>query len=238
VSTTAIEEKSPKVLIGMQAGLSIAIGYMPIALTFGLLAKTTGLTVMETFMMSILVFAGASQYIALSLLALGTGAFEIVLTTFIVNIRHFLMSASLNEKVEEAPKYIKAIYSFGITDETFSVAATKDGKISTGFLFGLISVSYGSWVIFSGVGHVIGSSLPSTLQESMGIALYAMFVGLLVPSIKQHRKVIYLAGLAGLLNTVFIQIMPTGWAIVSATIISSFVVELLVGKKGEQQSGH
>jgi 4-azaleucine resistance transporter AzlC len=237
VSTTAIDKKSPQLFFGMQAGISIAIGYMPIALTFGLLAKTTGLTVMETFLMSLLVFAGASQYISLSLLALGTGAFEIVLTTFIVNIRHFLMSASLNEKVEAAPKFIKALYSFGITDETFSVAATKEGKITTGFLFGLISVSYGSWVIFSGIGHVIGSSLPTTLQESMGIALYAMFVGLLVPSIKKHRKVIYLAGLAGLLNTIFIQFMAIGWAIVSATIVSSIVIELLVRSK-EEQGGH
>jgi 4-azaleucine resistance transporter AzlC len=237
VATSAIEKKSPQLIFGMQAGISIAIGYMPIALTFGLLAKTTGLTVMETFLMSLLVFAGASQYISLSLLALGTGAFEIVLTTFIVNIRHFLMSASLNERVEVAPKFIKALYSFGITDETFSVAATKEGKITTGFLFGLISVSYGSWVIFSGIGHAIGSSLPTTLQESMGIALYAMFVGLLVPSIKKHRKVIYLAGLAGLLNTLFIQFMATGWAIVSATIVSSIVVELLVRSK-EEQGGH
>ncbi|KAA0547687.1 AzlC family ABC transporter permease [Bacillus sp. BGMRC 2118] len=220
--------------MGVQAGISIAIGYMPIALTFGLLAKTTGLTVGETFLMSLLVFAGASQYIALSLIAAGTGAFEIVLTTFIVNIRHFLMSASLNEKVEEAPRIFKAIYAFGITDETFSVAATKEGKLATGFLFGLVSVSYGSWVVFSGVGHVIGSSLPSTLQESMGIALYAMFVGLLVPSIKKHQKVLYLAALAGFLNFVFVLFMAKGWAIVAATLISSVVIEVVTMKKGEQ----
>ncbi|MBM6617175.1 AzlC family ABC transporter permease [Bacillus sp. RD4P76] len=221
--------------MGVQAGVSIAIGYMPIALTFGLLAKTTVLTVGETFLMSLLVFAGASQYIALSLIAAGTGAFEIVLTTFIVNIRHFLMSASLNEKVETAPKFLKAIYAFGITDETFSVAAIKEGKLTTGFLFGLVTVSYGSWVVFSGVGHVIGSSLPATLQESMGIALYAMFVGLLVPSIKKHQKVLYLAALAGVLNFIFVIFMAKGWAIVAATLISSVVVELIVMKKGEQR---
>lgn len=229
-----MERKSPQVIVGIQAGISIAIGYMPIALTFGLLAKTTGLTVGETFLMSLLVFAGASQYIALSLIAAGTGAFEIVLTTFIVNIRHFLMSASLNEKVESAPKFAKAIYAFGITDETFSVAATKEGRLTTGFLFGLVTVSYGSWVVFSGVGHVIGSSLPSTLQESMGIALYAMFVGLLVPSIKKHRKVLYLAAFAGILNSVFVLFMAKGWAIVVATLISSVVIELIETKKGEQ----
>jgi 4-azaleucine resistance transporter AzlC len=233
---TAIGKNSSQIIYGMQAGISIAIGYMPIALTFGLLAKATGLTVTETFLMSLLVFAGASQYIALNLLALGTGAFEIVLTTFIVNIRHFLMSASLTEKIEDAPKPIRALFSFGITDETFSVVATKDGKISASFLFGVISVSYGSWVINSVIGHLIGSSLPSTLQESMGIALYAMFVGLLVPSLKKQRKVVYLAGLAAVLNIVFYQVIDPGWAIVSATLLSSVLVELLTVRK-EKQDG-
>ncbi|NEY70714.1 AzlC family ABC transporter permease [Bacillus mesophilus] len=207
---------------------------MPIALTFGLLAKATGITVTETFLMSLLVFAGASQYIALSLLSIGTGAFEIVLTTFIVNIRHFLMSASLYEKLEDAPKPIKALYSFGITDETFSLVATREGKISTGFMFGVISISYGSWVVNSVVGYLIGSSLPSTLQESMGIALYAMFVALLVPSLKKQRKVLYLAGLAAILNSIFYQFMAPGWAIVSATLISSVLVEVLVRRRVNQ----
>ncbi len=237
LSITAIEKNSSQFMYGIQSGISIAIGYMPIAITFGLLAKATGLSVTETFLMSLLVFAGASQYIALNLLALGTGAFEIILTTFIVNIRHFLMSASINEKVESAPKPIKAIYSFGLTDETFSVAAIKDGKISTGFICGVIFISYSSWVINSVIGHLIGSNLPSNLQESMGIALYAMFVGLLIPSLKKHRKVIYLAGIAAVFNLIFYQIMAPGWAIVSATLISAVVVEILV-KKREKQDGN
>ncbi|KPC99332.1 Inner membrane protein YgaZ [Geobacillus sp. BCO2] len=97
---------------GVQAGATIAIGYMPIALAFGLLAKTTGLTFAETVLMSIVVFAGASQYIALSLLSAGTGVFEIVLTTFVLNIRHFLMSASLNEKAGPDALWKKALYAF------------------------------------------------------------------------------------------------------------------------------
>jgi 4-azaleucine resistance transporter AzlC len=214
---------------GFQAGISIAIGYFPIALTFGLLAKTTGLTILETVLMSMIVFAGASQYISLSLLTLGTGIFEIILTTFIVNIRHFLMSASLNEKVDDDRTLYKAIYSFGITDETFSVAATKEGNVSTGYIFGVISVSYASWVVNSGVGHLVGASLPETLQESMTVALYAMFIGLLVPSLKKSTKAIFLASLAAAFNTIFTfsKLLSTGWAIVIATILSAVIVETI-----------
>jgi 4-azaleucine resistance transporter AzlC len=212
---------------GVQAGMSIAIGYMPIALTFGLLAKTTGLTLWETVMMSVIVFAGASQYIALNLLTLGTGGFEIVLTTFILNIRHFLMAAALNEKAEQESLWKKALYAFGITDETFSVAAMKPGKVNASYMLGLIFVSYGSWVISSGVGHVVGERLPKSLQESMSVALYAMFIGLLVPTLKKQRKVIWLACLAAAFHSILLLglHMSKGWAIVISTLLASVLVQ-------------
>ncbi|MBB5325055.1 4-azaleucine resistance transporter AzlC [Anoxybacillus tepidamans] len=214
---------------GAQAGISIAIGYMPIALTFGLLAKTTGLTLSETVMMSMIVFAGASQYIALNLLSLGTGVFEIVLTTFILNIRHFLMSASLNEKAESDALWKKALYAFGITDETFSVAAMKEGNVSASYMFGLITLSYGSWVVNSGIGHLVGARLPQSLQESMSVALYAMFIGLLVPALKKQRKTIWLAGLAAVVNSVLLLLfhMSKGWAIVIATLLAAVIVQYI-----------
>ena len=235
----AIGRESSEFKKGIQAGISIGIGYFPIALTFGLLAKTSGLSIYETVLMSLIVFAGASQYISLSLIAYGTGVFEIVLTTFIVNIRHFLMSATLNEKVVDDHLLNKMFYSFGITDETFSVAATREDTVTTGYMFGIISVSYSSWVVFSGVGHLIGASLPQTLQESMGVALYAMFIGLLVPSMKKSVKVVFLALLGAIFNSIFTlgHIMAQGWAIVSATLMSAVImemVELLKSKRGVQ----
>jgi 4-azaleucine resistance transporter AzlC len=239
METTLAVRKSSQFRQGVQAGISIAIGYMPIALTFGLLAKTTGLGLFETVLMSMIVYAGASQYISLNLLALGTGIFEIVLTTFIVNIRHFLMSASLNEKAEKDKLWKKALYAFGITDETFSVVATKEGTVTTSYILGVNAISYGSWVISSGIGHVVGASLPQSLQESMSVALYAMFIGLLVPALKKQRKTIWLAGFAAILNSVFSLVfkLSTGWAIVSATLLSAVIVEFFYRERGEADNG-
>lgn len=232
MTSTTLEKKQSSFLQGAQAGISIAIGYMPAALTFGLLAKTTGLTLYETILTSFIVFAGAAQYIFLSLLAVGTGAIEIIFTTFIVNIRHFLMSASLSEKVEEDSLWKKAIYSFGLTDETFSVASFKEGKVSTGYMFGLILISYSSWVINSGLGHVIGASLPKIIQESMSIALYAMFIGLLIPSLKKQRKILFLAVIASVFNSLCVAsgFISTGWGIVISTITAAVLVELFYSK--------
>ncbi|MCA1320183.1 AzlC family ABC transporter permease [Bacillus tianshenii] len=240
MATTIATRNSSSFRNGLHAGVSIAIGYVPIAITFGLLAKSAGLTVTETVMMSLLVFAGAAQYMSLNMIVLGSGVFEIVMTTFILNIRHFLMSASLNEKVEEEKLWKKSLYSFGITDETFSVAATKEGTIRTGYMFGVIFISYSSWVVSSGIGHAIGSSLPDSLQESMAVALYAMFVGLLVPSFKKHRKVVVLAGIAAMLNTVFTLVLgiAPGWSIVLATLVSAVGVEIIfrnVVEEGEKR---
>lgn len=229
MSDFAIGKESSEFKKGLQAGISIGIGYFPIALTFGLLAKTTGLSLYESLLMSMVVFAGASQYISLSLIAYGTGIFEIILTTFIVNIRHFLMSTSLNEKCEDDHLGKKMLYSFGITDETFSVVATREGTAATGFMFGVNLLAYSSWVIFTGLGHLIGASLPQTLQESMGVALYAMFIGLLVPSLKKNVKVVFLASLAAIFNSIFTLggIMAQGWAIVVSTILSAIIIELI-----------
>ncbi|MGD7009081.1 AzlC family ABC transporter permease [Metabacillus sp. 84] len=228
----AVERKS-SFSEGLQAGISIAVGYMPVALAFGLIAKSTGLSIAEAVMMSLFVFAGAAQYISLNLIAAGTGAFEIVLTTFIMNIRHFLMAASLNERAEEERPWIKALYAFGITDETFSVASVKPGTLSSSYLFGLIFISYSSWVAFSGIGHWAGQLLPLLLQESMSIALYALFIGLLVPSLKACRKVMVLAVSAAVLNSFFVLsgLFSAGWAIVLSTLISSIGIEVIWRKK-------
>ncbi|MFO1445486.1 AzlC family ABC transporter permease [Bacillus sp. Bva_UNVM-123] len=222
---------------GLQSGITLAIGYAPVAMTFGLLAKTTGLSFSEAVLMSIIVFAGASQFISLSLISLGTGAFEIILTTFIVNIRHFLMSTVLNEKSEEDHLLYKIIYSFGVTDESFSVAAMKDGEVGKSFMFGLNGISYLSWVVFTGLGFLLGAGLPQILQESMSIALYAMFIGLLVPSMKKSAKVIFLAVLAACFNTIFTltNVLSTGWSIVCSTLLASIIIEAIEGMKNKQR---
>ncbi len=215
---------------GLQGGISIAIGYMPVALTYGFIAKTTGLSLLETVLMSMIVYAGASQYMALDMISKQIGMFEIIFTTFIVNIRHLLLTASLNEKVEQDKPWKKAIYAFGVTDETFSVAAVQKEKLKTGYMFGLTIIAYSSWVLFSGIGYLAGSSLPGLFQEGMSIALYAMFIGLLVPSMKGNKKVIFLAVLAALFNSLFVisGALSAGWSIVLSTLISATLIEVIV----------
>lgn len=229
---TATVQKRPNSAVskGLMAGVGIAIGYTPAAITFGLLAKSTGLSFIETFAMSVFVYAGAAQYMALNLIAIGTGAFEIIFTTFIVNIRHLLMSATVSEKLEDTHPKKKAGLAFGITDEVFAVTTTQEGKMKAAFLFGVALIAYSSWVINTAIGYYVGAILPDSLQQSMAIALYAMFIALLMPSLKKHRKVVSLAILAALLNSIFSLFLPTGWSIICATVGSSIAIELIERK--------
>ncbi len=227
----SIQEKKSDYFKGIVAGVSIAIGYLPVALTYGFIAETTGLSLLETIAMSAFVFAGAAQYMSLSLIAVGTGALEIIFTTFIINIRHLLMSTAINEKAVKDHPIIKGIYAFGMTDEVFAVSSTKEGRLTSSYILGVASIAYSSWVINSGIGYAIGSSLPATLQQSMSIALYALFIALLVPSLKKHRKIVWLATFAALFNSILTMVIATGWAIIIATLASAILVEIIYSKK-------
>lgn len=232
---SAVNKTNVDFINGFKAGISIAIGYAPAALAFGLLAKSTGLTFDQALGLSIFVYAGAAQYMALNLIALGIGSLEIIFTTFVVNIRHLLMSAALHEKTENDALFKKIIYSFGLTDEVFAVASTREGKLSSNYMFGLVLIAYASWVVHTGIGYALGSILPSFLQTGMTIALYAMFIGLLIPSIKKQKAALYLAISAAILNSIFSVFIPSGWAIVLATLGAVFLWEMVSSKKERTQ---
>lgn len=222
---------------GLAAGLPIMIGYLPVAMAFGILSKTTGITLGESFSLSAIVFAGASQFIALNLLSIGAGIGEVILTTFIVNLRHFLMSASLSAKIGDVKNSMKPIIAFGITDEVFSVASFREGALSVPFILGAELISYASWVAGTIGGFLLGQILPEMLRSSMGIALYAMFVALLVPQVKKSKPILVMALCAGAFNSLLnaLHFLPQSWclliAIVSVSLGGTFFI------KGEEREG-
>ncbi len=186
---------------GFITGLPVFFSYLPIAITFGLLTRAAGLEMLQTFSFSALVFAGASQFVALNLLNLGAGFLEIIITTFLVNLRHLLMSASLYTKIID-PRLIP-ILGFGVTDESFAVAGIREGPITVPFLAGLQLVGYLGWVGGTVLGYVAGEFLPEALQAGMGFALYALFIALIAPP----------ASRSGLIFTVAIIAAGINWAL-------------------------
>lgn len=227
---------------GIKAGLPIAIGYIPIAITFGLVAKGAGIPNIISILMSLVIFAGASQFIGVQLITLGVTPWEIIMTTFILNLRHFLMSASLVQKLPHGtPKKILGLLSFGITDESFTVASLrKEEQLSPSFVLGLNIVGYCAWNLGTMIGVFMATGLPSSIQLSMGIAFYAMFIGLIVPSIRDSQPVLVICLIAGSINAglsllPFFSFLSSGWCIIITTLITATIGTIIYpkGVKGQ-----
>lgn len=213
---------------GVKAGMPVAIGYIPIAVAFGILAKSLDVPNLISLMMSVFIYAGASQFIGLNLLAIGSSLGEIVLTTFLLNLRHFLMSAALSQRIDaKISKNWRLLLSFGVTDETFALSALKTEKsLSRYFILGLHVIAFAAWNIGTWLGIFFSNALPAIIKASMGIALYAMFIGLLIPQIKKSKSARFSALLAIILNSLvswYFVGVSGGIGIIISTIISAAI---------------
>lgn len=207
----------------VKAGIPIFIGYVPAAIAFGILSKGCGITLLECFLFSAVVFAGASQFIALNLFMTGMGPGGIILTTLLVNFRHFLMSAYLSTRIGKIAKKYLFLMAFGVTDEVFSVLSLKKGRLSKSFVFVLQLCAYSAWVSGSMAGYILGGFLPEIVSKSMGVALYALLLAIILPEIKASTQTLLLAIASGLLNSLLIKInvLPNGWSIIVCILIIS-----------------
>jgi 4-azaleucine resistance transporter AzlC len=231
-------EKTSSLKEGIISGLPIVFGYFPVAMAFGLLAKNINVNLIDSFLFSSMVFAGASQFMALELIRGGVSFSGIILATFLLNLRHLMMSASLALKLEGGikRKWLPFI-AFGVTDETFSVASLKGGQVSTSYLLALQGISYSSWVAGTVVGYLAGSVIPQSVQSSLGIGLYAMFAAILVPEIKKSSSILLLSVGAGAVYVIitYLKLFPSSWNLIAAIIISSVAAVVFLKDTSEEE---
>jgi 4-azaleucine resistance transporter AzlC len=206
---------------GFAAGVPIIMGYIPVGIAFGVLSRNIGISLLHTQLFSLMVFAGASQFMAINLIALGVGMGQIVLTTLLMNFRHFLMSASLSQRLGPQPRSWLPLLGFGVTDEVFSVAMTRQEKLTRPYVLALEVTAYLSWNGGTFLGYWMGNILPPLMQASLGIALYALFVSILVPEMRRSRQVLGLALAAGGLHTLLgsVNMLPAGWNLVVVMVV-------------------
>ena len=221
---------------GLQAGFPIILGYIPVAITFGVLAAQGGLSLIQLTMMSALVYAGASQFMGVNMIVAGSAAVEIIVATFVLNFRHFIMSLSFMNDVKETVSMKSRIgLSLGLTDEAFAVSSLNQdkakGKYAVYFYTAIYLTGYLTWVITSFLGGMLGEVIPDQLSQSMGIALYALFIGLLIPPVKKEIKYGLIAIIAMLINTALTPFISSGWAIVCGTLLGGFTGVFLLKEK-------
>lgn len=180
------------VATGIKRALPIVLGYVPIGFAYGVLAGKSGLSDANTLLMSLIVFAGSSQFIAVGLFAAGTGPAAVILTTFVVNLRHMLMAASLAPFLSGWKKRHLAWFSFELTDETFALHSTSAGKLADCRLeaLSLNMTAQASWVAGTILGIVASGLIGDVKPLGLDYALAAMFIGLLVGQCENRVRVV------------------------------------------------
>lgn len=224
---------------GVNQGLPITLGYIPVAFTFGLMAVNGGIPVWTAVLISLTNLTSAGQFAGASLIISNGSLVEIALATFVINIRYMLMSLSLSQKIStKMPTLKRCIMALGITDEIFTVASLEEGEVTFSYMAGLIICPYFGWALGTALGAMITSMLPKTLQSSMGIALYAMFIALIIPSAKKSKAALTVVIAAAIVSSIFkflplLKSISGGWSIIITTIIAATVGAVLFPREDD-----
>ena len=176
---------------GFHDGVPIGLGYLSVSVTFGMMAVTGGLPVWAAVAISMTNVTSAGQFAGLSLIFGGGTLFETALTQLVINLRYALMSLSLSQKLERRVGLIdRMLFSFMMTDEVFAVASGQKGEVGKRYLFGVMIAPYCGWALGTLCGAVASGFLPPSVRSALSIAIYGMFIAIVVPVAKQSRAVL------------------------------------------------
>ena len=218
---------------GIKKGFPICLGYIPVSFTFGLIAVKMGFNPLEATIISLTNMASADQFAGIRLIEGGAPYIELVITTFVINLRYMLMSLSLSQKVaSDMPFYKRAIMAFCITDEVFALASMEKDDVNFPFFGGLMATPIFGWTLGTCLGAVASSLLSPMLQGCFGIALYCMFIAIIIPPARKGRKVAIAVIVSALLSCLFkyvpgINVLSKngggGWAIIISAILGAAI---------------
>lgn len=223
---------------GLKDGLPIAIGYLSVSFAFGILAVNSGLPIWAPIVTSLTNFTGTGQFVGTTLIAASASIAEIAFTLLIINARYVLMSISLSQRLEKVSIWKKLIIAFGNTDEIFAVAVSKYCDLSFKYMTGLILCSFSGWVGGTVLGALCGSIIPQSILSAMGIALYAMFIAIIIPPAKKSRAVLLVVALGALISVAiyyipFINQLNSSWRIIIAGVLSTLIGTFIMPLKDE-----
>lgn len=186
---------------GVKDGIPICLGYLSVSFTFGLLAVSAGLNWWQATFISMTNVTSAGQFAGLNLMIEGGTLLELVISQFFINVRYLLMSVSLTQKVDEHfHRPARAVLAMGVTDEIFAVAMSQEKPVSKSYFAGLMSTPYIGWALGTLAGALLGEVVPEQVAEVFGIAIYGMFLAIILPKARESRPVLIVIVLAALLS--------------------------------------
>ena len=210
---------------GIQDGIPIGLGYFAVSFTFGMMAVSGGLTAWQAVLISLTNLTSAGQFAGLGIIIAGGSMLEMAFTQLIINLRYCLMSFSLSQKLEKnISTGHRLAVAFGVTDEIFGVSASQEGRLSPWYNYGVMSMAIPGWTLGTLVGAVLGNVLPGFLVSALNVAIYGMFLAVIIPPAKKNKSVLGVVIGAMAISTVFAVVpvlnkVSSGFVIIITTLI-------------------
>ncbi|MEH2941857.1 AzlC family ABC transporter permease [Lachnospiraceae bacterium KK002] len=228
-------------LQGIKDGSPIGIGYFSVSFTFGLAAVASGLGWWEALLVSMMNMTSAGQFAGITVMAAAGSYLEMAVSQFVINLRYALMSISLSQKVDSrfgAAK--KLVLGFANTDEIFAVAMSREGEVNSRYFAGLAVLPYLGWTSGTLAGAVCGNILPKQISDALGLAIYGMFIAIIVPAMKKEAKILKMVILAVVLSCCIYYIplfqgISQGFAIIICAVAASAVGALCFPMEEEKE---
>lgn len=226
---------------GLQDGLPIGLGYVSVSFTFGMMAVESGLPIWGAVLISATNLTSAGQFAGLALVVQGSTMIEMALTQLIINVRYALMSLSLSQKLDQSLTMPHRLaVSFGVTDEIFAVASGKKGEVGRSYLYGLILIPFLGWTGGTLLGAVASTLLPLAVRQAMGIAIYGMFLAIIIPPARQLPAVCKVVIFSALLSCCVAWLpifrwISSGFSIILCTLAAAGLGAVLFPIQAEKE---
>ena len=227
---------------GLRGGVPIGLGYLSVSFTFGIMAISLGFHWWQAVIISALTLTSAGQLAGIGVMVLPGHYLTMLISQLTINVRYSFMSVSLSQRV--SPKFkgiLRWIFGFFITDEIFAVASTEK-CVHPSFFAGLCVFPWIGWTLGTLLGSLIGGILPDIIISSLCIAIYGMFLAIIIPPAKKSRAIFFVIALAGLIHCIFYYLpllreIPSGISISISAIIAASVGAALFPLKESKEVG-
>lgn len=227
---------------GLKDGVPIALGYLSVSFTFGMMAAAGGLPVSVAVAISMTNLTSAGQFAGLSLLLAGGGYFEMALTQLVINLRYALMSVSLSQKLHKSVTLLdRLLIAFGNTDEIFAVASGQPQEVGKKYMYGLILMPYLGWTLGTLLGAAASAALSETVRSALGIAIYGMFLAIFIPPMKRSGAVTAVVLVSAALSCLFayapiLNRVSSGFVIIICAVVAAALGAVLQPVKEEREA--
>ena len=236
-------KENNKFLTGLKHGIPICLGYLSVSFAFGITAVDSGLSILEALLISMTNLTSAGQLAAVPIITGGGTFIELAIAQFIINLRYSLMSVTLSQKLGKTVSLLdRFIISFAVTDEIFAVSSSKSYKVGRLYMFGLIITPFLGWSLGTLLGAVAGNILPAGVTAALGIAIYGMFIAIVVPEIKHSISTAICVAIAVALGCAFkyvpmLSSVPSGFVIIICAVIASAIMAIAAPIKPNADGG-